>query len=940
MSDTIKKHTRLNPWIKAANAILFSLLGLVVLVVIALFGATMYLTPERLSNIINTQSSKYLDADVRVSNARFTLWSSFPRLQLEFDSVSIVSRSLRSLPSDTRARLPQYADSLLSTGHLRAGINLADLLHKDITLLPVAVDSTRLNIVQVSDSIANFNIVKPGGKPMQINSFSLASVKLDKSADIRFFSLPQKMEAKADLDSLSVSVAGAAANTYSLRTSGRANLTSAGTDLLRNLPFSLAGPVTISTSPLRVALSNFDYSLAQAGGKINIGMHSDTQAVIDSLRLSAADANLLSILDYLPTISLPVKFRKSDVVKINAVATLESPYTLSKTSGELPAIRLDIPELQLNAYGADMRLKAAVLNLLTAPDVMLTLSGNADVARLSHLVAELRPYALNGKINADASAQFSIPDISKPQPKNLTFKGNLALQNYSVNIPQDTLKASGRNLDIAFNGNSRQVEANIKGSGVKVAESTTKVSLNTFSSNFKAASVNKKIKTADFAAPAAWNADRRSLRNISHTPELLHVNLPKNIADIMRNWQTSLSVKVDHGSILTPVLPLHNDFDNLDLSASFDSVNLRNLHFNSQDTRMRVKGNVSNLRQFLLSRTAAPLCVALDVAIDTVQINQLCGAFNRGIALTHGPRASILTVIPDTLTPSDTITLLIPRNIRADIHASAMMTKYTNLELHNLNANLAVSDGNLRVSDLGVDSDFGALRLNFGMNTADIQRLAMNMQLSVADVELVNFFSNFHTLLLMMPQMRNLKGDLSAMAEARLMLFPDMYLNIPSLWADLYVHGDHLTVHQDPFIRHITKMMLIHNGSDLKIDDLNVHASIHDNLMELYPFDISFDRYRLNFAGINNFAGDMYYHVGIDKSPIPIPFGINIKGDFKHPTIRFGGPSFKVSEGQKISSAVQEDMRINLMLQSKLLIREMIEKAAEADTTPASFFTY
>ena len=216
----------------------------------------------------------------------------------------------------------------------------------------------------------------------------------------------------------------------------------------------------------------------------------------------------------------------------------------------------------------------------------------------------------------------------------------------------------------------------------------------------------------------------------------------------------------------------------------------------------------------------------------------------------------------------------------------------------------------------------------------------MNLDMNLSDVRLVEFFRNFHTLLLMMPQMKNLRGDLSANAKARLFLFPDMYLNMPSLWADIYVRGDNMVLHQDSFIRHLTRMMLIHGTEDIALSDLNIHASIHDNLMEVYPFDIDFDRYRLSFGGLNNFDGDMYYHLGIENSPIPFPFGINIKGNLSHPEIRFGGDSFNIDKGEEITSSIMEEKRLNLMLVLKRLAREMIEKAAEADSTPASKYVF
>ena len=190
----------------------------------------------------------------------------------------------------------------------------------------------------------------------------------------------------------------------------------------------------------------------------------------------------------------------------------------------------------------------------------------------------------------------------------------------------------------------------------------------------------------------------------------------------------------------------------------------------------------------------------------------------------------------------------------------------------------------------------------------------------------------------MMPQMKNLDGVLSADLSAQLGYFPNMFVNVPSIGADFHLRGRDLTVHQDKFIRKITRMLMVHNSGDIHIHDMNVNAHVGSNLLELYPFVFEFENYKLQMEGVNNFDGDMYYHIGVEKSPVHIPFGINIQGNFSDPQIRFGGETFKTDKASAVTRSIMESHRINMMQLSRKYLREFLHKAAQSDTTPKNAY--
>ena len=108
---TPRKRSGRRPLIaRVAIAFAWIIGGIILLAAAAACAVTLYLTPERLTELINKEASENLDADVTVKNAHFTLWSSFPRLRVGVDTITVISRSLSGLPADAKDSLPENAD--------------------------------------------------------------------------------------------------------------------------------------------------------------------------------------------------------------------------------------------------------------------------------------------------------------------------------------------------------------------------------------------------------------------------------------------------------------------------------------------------------------------------------------------------------------------------------------------------------------------------------------------------------------------------------------------------------------------------------------------------------------------------------------------------------------------------------------------------------------
>ena len=335
------------------------------------------------------------------------------------------------------------------------------------------------------------------------------------------------------------------------------------------------------------------------------------------------------------------------------------------------------------------------------------------------------------------------------------------------------------------------------------------------------------------------------------------------------------------------------------------------------------------------------LKIRMRLDLDTLDINRIARIYENGVALTQGVAATLPSPKPTVASRSDSVTLLVPRNLDAALDITARHLTYTDLDLTRVGATLAMRGGTAYIDSLRMTTPFGRASIDFAYSTSDTQNIFMKTNVRADSLDISRFFDCYrNTLLRMMPYMSNFSGVINAEADGRIDLFPSMFFNIPSLRAEIGFTGHGFTVRQNRFIRRITRMMLIRHSSPIEIPTFRIRADIHDNLIELYPFDIEFDRYRLSAAGIN-FDGDMYYHLGILESPVPFPFGINVKGNISMPLLRFGGPDFKPAEGETLTPDIMEKgRRINLLLNLKYGFSEFLKKAASDDTSDNSDYVY
>lgn len=1011
--DAQKRHTYKKRVLKALKWTGVGVLGLVVVCVLAITGFLLWLTPERLTRIVNEEASEYVNADVRASNVRYTLWSTWPRLVVKLDSLHVRSRNFDNLGAAARKALPDSADFLLSTGGMRCGLNLKGLISHRIMLRDVEVDSVRLNLVAVTDSLNNFDIVQSTGRG-EVPYFHIDGLKIKQGSAINYTGVASNSQATVQLDTAALQPVRRKADSYSLRLQGDVTVDGDGVRFLDNFPFELDGDVAIRFKPFGISTTDYRVSLGKIRGNVAMDVDMGGDVRLNSFNYRLQPVTLAELMSAMPWLDMPAMQRLHADLGMNLSARLTTPYMFS--SAYLPSFAIDfsvadgkvsytfadgdtyrldkarlrgsmifdgrdpsgsyvdIPEMQVSGMGVEVDMAARVTSLTTEPEVQAAVKAGCNLDRLAANVKEMQPYSPHGEVDVDAelgfrlakgviygtsaqvrvSADHAAAKVGKYKMSvqglrlstaesyadaltrgaalsDIPLRVNMQARRLRMESPADTLVMSmvGTRGE-AYMGRRgagevvRHASMSMTGDKTTFESKGIKGGLEGLKVNIVADMLRDSVRVAPFVAPATWGADSEALRELAHTPQYLDVKIPATMARLMSGWRAGAELRIAKASVATPGFNSANSMRNLNLRATFDTVTLRHVELQSGTSGGRVSAQVSNLRQFLAGAGHAPLRVKLDMDLDTIQINHLARSYTEAhpeSAIARGDKEAMGAGI-------DTIACLLPRNLEADIRFKAAQTRYINLHLYDLDGRMRVADGLAVVDTLHIGSDFGEAALKLHYDTRNVDNMGIDMHVGISEVNVVNFFKNFQKLAKAWPAVNNLSGTLAADVKGRMQIFPNMYIDVPSVWANAHVRGRDLQLKQNKFIRRVTRMLMIPTSDPLHIHDIDIHAAVHTNLLEVFPFTFEVCNYKLMLEGLNNFRGEIYYHIGVDKWPLKLPFGVNIKGMFHEPVLRFGGKGWHDRNGAKITVGVDDSNRINMLKMARRGMGEFVHTAA------------
>lgn len=1020
------------PWLTALKVVCWVVAALIVVAACLVGGFIAYLTPQRIVEIIEEKSDEYLQADVKIGRLDYKIWKTYPWLYFEVDSLEIISKSLDDLPLQQKKQLPVYADSLASVEKVKGKINIHALLKDEIMLREIEIVKPAANIVMVSDSVANFNILKKELPKMEkMPEINLSEIKIVSPVEFNFFSLAQDVEANLDIKNFFL--AKESPDSYKIGFDGYTAAKYGEYELPQAIPLKFSTDITPLKDDLKVRLDNLNLSC----GNIDLEVRGDLEAHADgidlnSLFLTANISDVFDVMQYLPTpIANKVKIPEGIEGDVPLMLTLNllSPYNVNKEKFKNFNLS-NLPKFSAVVKISDGKLDLTPPNgkKIEADDIYLIAECNFDpfesenttlsiaelrvkgegislegMAHISNLTGEQQ--AFNGNVNFESPLMESLAYFLPSSPVKVagTLKGNVSVAGNIIDLGKNGI------TDLAFSGGMASNSLNItsgktgnvkisnmktdfvgslpaypiksyqgtklgfdftadsftsKGMGANVSMSKFKVSLDaadTVSGNpdpygtleVRAGSVNAKMPGNRFNAsnlslsasgslnpsgtPNYSAVDETSGGNdaliasrINHTPLVLEYTGGGILQTIMGMVNLDADIKIEKGNFLSSSYLYPIEFAGVDLSTNLNQLKLTASNIRMARSGFAITAAIDGLKPFLTSFEATPLQASADIRFSNVDINQLSWGYYGALLKQGVPYDSVFFVPPMTpLTATDSICVAIPRNIDANIRLYSDAAEYFQYRFAPLSTDIIIKDGDATLNKLTVGTPYCTALVDWTYSTARLDNIYMNLHADIDDFVFANFYPVFPQLIDKIPELKDFTGVLNASIGCRFNMFPDMFMNSSSLEGQFNIKGTDLQFARQGKIERITHLMLIEGSEPIKLQNLNITGYYHDNLLQVNPFRVNFDDYQLQFAGINNALGDMYYHIALEKSPFHLPFGVTLKGKFSHPEVRMGGTHINNKEAEQVAAELGSNININIMAYLRNGWQMFIQQAAK-----------
>lgn len=440
---------------------------------------------------------------------------------------------------------------------------------------------------------------------------------------------------------------------------------------------------------------------------------------------------------------------------------------------------------------------------------------------------------------------------------------------------------------------------------------------------------------------------RRGLRKLpdylqdkSFREKDIHIDLGESANKFMKEWTLGGKARLEGAMLAAPSFPLRNRLSSLGLYFDNNSITLDSLNLRSGRSVLAAKGSVTGLRA-VLGRSPRPLDVKIEAVSESLNFNEIFAALEKGEKYSSGfsldsgdddsDSAYMDAIAIDSTAldaPGDYPLIVIPSNINLNLSLKGRNLRYSTLDVDGYSAEIAMKERTLQLRNTRASSNMGNIAVEGFYSTRTRDDISVGFDLGFSDVTAEKVVTMFPAMDTIMPLLKTFKGVVNCNIAATCALDTNMNVSMPSIAGVMKIRGDSLELEQNSAVRKITRLLLFKDKKKAVIDSMSVMGVISDNQLEVFPFMLSVDRYRLALGGIQNFDTGFHYHLSVLKSPIPFKFGINIKGSPDNWKWRLGGAKYKKINTPMYSQRI-DTMHLNLLESIHNIFEKGVQAAVE-----------
>lgn len=407
----------------------------------------------------------------------------------------------------------------------------------------------------------------------------------------------------------------------------------------------------------------------------------------------------------------------------------------------------------------------------------------------------------------------------------------------------------------------------------------------------------------------------------------IRFDINENAKKYFREWTIKGNVGIRTGIVMTPQLPLRNIIRGISFSFNNDSASIDSLKINAGNSQLHARGHIGNLRKVMFGKDT--LALGLEVKSESIDADELLNAYAIGSQYQSRSKEEtkeeltnaefLKQVTSDTVKsdrPSSSL-VIIPGNINADIKIAMSNIKYRGnneeekiedvLNISKLAGNIAIKERCAQITDATFESNVGNANLDAIYVVRSKKDIRTGFCLDLKNVTSERVISLMPEISSVMPMIESLKGNLDCEVAVTAELDTTMSLKMSTVNGIARLGGKNLTVTDDETYRAIAKTLLFRNKKKGEIKDLMVEGAIKDSRLEIFPFILAVDRYKLAVTGIQNADMSYKHHISVLRSPLLIRLGLNLSGpDYDNMKFKLGKALYKAKDMPSFTAKIDQ----------------------------------
>ena len=362
---------------------------------------------------------------------------------------------------------------------------------------------------------------------------------------------------------------------------------------------------------------------------------------------------------------------------------------------------------------------------------------------------------------------------------------------------------------------------------------------------------------------------------------------------LLRKWEVRGNVTFEKMRLLSRLFPLPVEMNKSNVSFTTNTVKLDGAKLQAGKSDLTLSGELTSIRRAMLR--GGTLKGNLSIVSDYIDCNELIQAVNAGVLYNEelkgnkhsssqkeNPEAFSEQIINKEIAASQTDTssqlLIVPSYLDLALHTHAKEIVFNNLDLNDVDGKVVMRNQSIQLTNLSMHSNMGEGTLSMIYTAGNNREASTGFDLDVKQIlvdKLISLFPSIDTLL---PMLRAFEGVVDCQMAASCELDSTMSVKLPSLRATCSLQGENMVLLDGETFAEISKKLMFKNKKRNMIDSIAVDMVVRDKKLEVFPFLVQMDRYRLAVGGTQNLDMSFNYHVSVLKSPVPFKLGIDIKG--------------------------------------------------------------